>query len=117
VEDNTYLGNLEEVLLKLRNERDEILYKLQTLNRNYDNYMNDTNHERKQTALHNKHQTKLMVGKCIFTLLECMLLQRKQNALNEFYNYCRFDSRCHTTLSTFVNVLDRLGKLKMRLAI
>ena len=46
-----------------------------------------------------------------------MQLARKQDALNEFFTYCRFDKKCHSTLKTFVDVLERLGRYKMKIAI
>ena len=62
---------------------------------------------------HNKHHTKLIVAKFLHQLLDQMVKARKQDALNEFYTYCRFDEKCHNILQTFVEVLDRLGKHRM----
>lgn len=41
--------------------------------------------------LHNKHHSKLLVAKSMFQMLEVMQLARKQDAINEFFTYCRFD--------------------------
>lgn len=46
-----------------------------------------------------------------------MELSRKQDSINEFFTYCRFDQKCHTTLKQFVNVLERLGHFKLRIGI
>jgi hypothetical protein len=40
---------------------------------------------------HNKHHSKLLVAKVMFQLLDAMILQRKQDSMNEFFTYCRFD--------------------------
>ena len=34
--------------------------------------------------------------------------------MNEFFNYCRFDNKCHTTLKNFVSTMERLGHYLMR---
>ena len=37
--------------------------------------------------------------------------------MNEFFQYCKFDSKCHNTLKQFVKTIERLGQLRMRVAI
>lgn len=66
---------------------------------------------------HNKHHTKLLVAKSLFQMLESMVNARKQESMNEFFTYCRFDEKCHDTLKQFVSVLNNLGQNKMRRAI
>lgn len=66
---------------------------------------------------HNDHHSKLLVSKVMFQHLEAMVTARKQHAMNEFFTYCRFDSKCHTTLKNFVGILDRLGKYQMRIGL
>ncbi|MFO0118156.1 MAG: hypothetical protein ACK521_11270 [bacterium] len=105
------------VLDRLRSERDELMRKMQHLNRTYDNCVQEITRERQQMDLHNNHHTKLLVAKSLFQGLEVMQLARKQDAINEFFTYCRFDKKCHTTLKTFVDVLERLGHYKMKIAI
>lgn len=66
---------------------------------------------------HNTHHNKLLVAKMSFNILENMFRARKQEALNEFFTYCRFDERCHGTLKTFVGVMEKLGHYKMKIAL
>ena len=66
---------------------------------------------------HNRHHNKLLVAKVTFSLLEHMFQKRKQEAMNEFFQYCKFDSKCHNTLKQFVKVLGRLGQFRQRIAI
>ena len=58
---------------------------------------------------HNKRHSQLLTSKVIFNLLETMVADRKQAALNEFFNYCKFDEKCHRTLKTFVGELENCG--------
>ncbi len=37
--------------------------------------------------------------------------------MNEFFNYCKFDEKCHKTLKTFAGVLQRCGVYQMRVAL
>ena len=37
--------------------------------------------------------------------------------MNEFFQYCKFDSKCHNTLKVFVKTVERLGQYRMRIAI
>jgi hypothetical protein len=53
----------------------------------------------------------------MFTSLEAMVRMRKQQALNEFFLYIRFDERCHRTLKSFSKVLEKIGTFKQILAI
>ena len=66
---------------------------------------------------HNKHHNKLLIAKVMFQLLEKMFAERKQDSLNEFFTYCRFDEKCHGTLKQFVKVIHRLGEYKMKIAL
>ena len=66
---------------------------------------------------HNRHHNKLLVAKVIFLALERMYQRRKQEALNEFFHYCRFDEKCHTTLGQFIRTVERLGKYRLKIAI
>ena len=66
---------------------------------------------------HNRHHNKLLVAKVTFCLLEQMFKRRKQEAMNEFFQYCKFDSKCHKTLKQFVDNLERLGQFRMKIAI
>ena len=66
---------------------------------------------------HNKHHNKLLIAKVMFQLLEKMFAERKQDSLNEFFTYCRFDEKCHGTLKQFVKVINRLGEYKMKIAL
>ena len=37
--------------------------------------------------------------------------------MNEFFQYCKFDTKCHNTLTQFVKILERLGQFRKRIAI
>jgi hypothetical protein len=63
---------------------------------------------------HNVRQTKLVVAKIIFQDLEIFQRRRKNDALNEFINYCQFDQRCHIKLKNLAKALDMLGKYQQR---
>jgi chromosome segregation ATPase len=115
--DQAHCHDIQVCLDRLRIERDDLMRKMQHLNRTYDNCVTEITRERQQMHLHNKHHSKLLVAKSLFQVLEVMQLSRKQDAINEFFTYCRFDQKCHMTLKTFVNVLERLGHFKMRIAI
>jgi hypothetical protein len=77
----------------------------------------DISREKAQMHGHNRHHNKLLVAKVTFCLLEQMFHRRKQEAMNEFFQYCKFDSKCHNTLRQFVKVLERLGSFRMKIAI
>ena len=66
---------------------------------------------------HNRHHNKLLVAKLTFILLEHMFKKRKQEAVNEFFTYCKFDAKCHGTLKTFVKTIERLGQYRLKIAI
>ena len=66
---------------------------------------------------HNRHHNKLLVAKLTFILLEHMFKKRKQEAINEFFTYCKFDAKCHGTLKTFVKTIERLGQYRLKIAI
>lgn len=51
-----------------------------------------------------------MASKKMFLALKQMVQARKQAAVNEFYNYCRFDKDCHQTLKSFSTVLQNCGE-------
>ena len=86
------------IIAKLQDERDELQIKLNHLNRTYDNCVSEISVEKATMSSHNRHHNKLLVAKVTFTALERMFLRRKQEALNEFFHYCRFDEKCHSTL-------------------
>jgi len=115
--DNHQKHDIQLIIDRLALERDDLRNKLEQLNRTYDNCVMEISRERAQMDSHNKHHTKLIVFKILHQKLEGMINARKQDAMNEFYTYCRFDEKCHDTLRQFVNVLDRLGKYKMRIAL
>jgi hypothetical protein len=46
-----------------------------------------------------------------------MVLARKQSSLNEFFNYCRFDEKCHKTLKNLAEVMQRSGRHQMKMAL
>ena len=79
--------------------------------------MSDISRERAQMQGHNRHHNKLLVAKVTFALLEQMFQRRKQEAMNEFFQYCKFDSKCHNTLKQFVKVIERLGQFRLKIAI
>ena len=108
-EDSHTLHDLDLVIVRLNRERDELMGKLDSLNRNYDNTVAEISRERAQLESHNKRHSQLLTSKALGNLLSSMVLARKQAALNEFFSYCKFDERCHSTLSTFVQVLQRCG--------
>ena len=37
--------------------------------------------------------------------------------MNEFFQYCKFDTKCHNTLKQFVKIVERLGQFRQRIAI
>ena len=47
-------------------------------------------------------------------VLGAMVTRRQQNAMNEFFGYCKFDEKCHHTLKSFISIMDKLGRYKMR---
>ena len=119
-QDHADQGQLEDVRRvtdKLAYERDELQQKLEHLNRTYDNCCQEIGRERAQMDGHNRHHNKLLVAKVTFCLLEQMFKRRKQEAMNEFFQYCKFDSKCHKTLKQFVDNLERLGQFRMKIAI
>lgn len=91
--------------------------KLTHLNRTYDNCVSEISIEKATMASHNRHHNKLLVAKVMFIALEKMFHNRKQEALNEFFHYCRFDERCHSTLAQFIRIVERLGKYRQKIAI
>ena len=38
-------------------------------------------------------------------------------AISEFFQYCKFDTKCHRTLKQFVENLERLGQYRLKIAI
>ena len=38
-------------------------------------------------------------------------------AMNEFFSYCKFDEKCHGALKRFVDIIERLGNYKLKIAI
>lgn len=89
--DNSQVHDINLINTRLRAERDDLLQKMQHLNRTYDNCVTEITRERQQMDIHNKHHNKLLVAKTMFQQLEVMHLARKQDAINEFFTYCRFD--------------------------
>lgn len=86
------------IIDRLTTERNDLMSKLDQLNRTYDNCVHEITRERSQMDSHNRHHNKLLVAKVMFQLLEQMFQQRKQDSINEFFTYCRFDEKCHNTL-------------------
>mmetsp|Transcript_23761 Transcript_23761/g.29558 ORF Transcript_23761/g.29558 Transcript_23761/m.29558 type:complete len:417 (+) Transcript_23761:1050-2300(+) len=115
--DNGQIEDVRRVTDKLALERDELHTKLEHLNRTYDNCVGEISRERAQMDGHNRHHNKLLVAKVTFCLLEQMFKRRKQEAMNEFFQYCKFDTKCHKTLKQFVDNLERLGRFRMKIAI
>ena len=111
------IQDIRRVVQKLTDERDDLQMKLEHLNRTYDNCVVEITRERAQMEGHNRHHNKLLVAKVTFILLEQMFVKRKQEAMNEFFQYCKFDSKCHNTLKQFVKTIERLGKFRQRIAI
>jgi hypothetical protein len=73
--------------------------------------------ERTQMDQHNRHHNQLLVTKILFQTLETAFKARKQMAMNEFFSYCKFDDKCHGALKRFIDIIDRLGKYKLKNAI
>ena len=86
-------------------ERDDLAAKFEAINRDYDITVNEISRERDTTYIRNSSHQKLLVAKTSFQLLEAFVKRREQNAMNEFFNYCRFDQKCHGTLKNFVGIL------------
>ena len=108
-ENDTQIDSTKGVIDRLQDERDDLHNKLDQLRRAYDNCVSEISREKAQMHGHNRHHNKLLVAKVTFSLLEHMFQKRKQEAMNEFFQYCKFDSKCHNTLKQFVRILDRLG--------
>lgn len=73
--------------------------------------------ERSQMQAHNHHHNQLLIGKVLFTFLDKAIRNRKAMAMNEFFSYCKFDGKCHSTLQRFVKILERLGQYKLRIGL
>lgn len=110
--DSHQVKDMEVVVNRLQGERNELMDKLEQLNRTYDNCVNEISRERSQMDGHNKHHNKLLVAKILYLRLEEMVKDRKQAAMNEFFTYCKFDNKCHGTLKQFVGILEKLGEYK-----
>ena len=50
-----------------------------------------------------------MSAKSLFGSIEVLVRKKKHTALDEFFQYCRFDSNCHRTLRTLAGTLERVG--------
>ena len=98
LQDNAQIEDIQRVVERLTDERNELQHKLESLNRTYDNCVTEITREKSQMEGHNRHHNKLLVAKVTFTLLERMFVSRKQQAMNEFFQYCKFDTKCHNTL-------------------
>ena len=116
-EDDTQIDSVKRIIDKLADERDDLHNKLEQLNHAYENCVSEISRERAQMQGHNRHHNKLLVAKVTFSLLEHMFQKRKQEAMNEFFQYCKFDSKCHNTLKQFVKTVERLGQFRQRIAI
>jgi len=117
IADEGQIEDIRRITDKLVLERDELQNKLERMNRTYDNCVEEIARERAQMDGHNRHHNKLLVTKVTFCLLEQMFQRRKQEAMNEFFQYCKFDMKCHNTLKQFVSILEKLGKYRMNIAI
>lgn len=115
--ENHSIHEIHLIIERLVRERDELMNKLQHLNLTYDQTVAEISRERAQLESHNKRHTQLLTSKVIFQALEAMVLARKQASLNEFFNYCKFDEKCHKTLKTFAGVLHRCGQYQMKAAL
>lgn len=49
----------------------------------------------------------------MFAAVDSLVLKRKQEAIQDFIFYCKFDQRCHRSLCTFAQILERVGHRKM----
>ena len=92
------IDDVRHVADKIGVERDDLHDKLQNLSRSYENCVSEIQREHDQMKGHNTHHNKLIVGKVIFGTLEKMFKRRKQDAVNEFFQYCKFDTKCHSIL-------------------
>ena len=117
LQDDAQNHDVQLIIDRLTSERNDLISKLDQLNRTYDNCVSEITRERGQMDSHNRHHNKLLVAKVMFQLLEKMYAERKQDSLNEFFTYCRFDEKCHGTLKQFVKVIERLGEYKMKIAL
>lgn len=83
---------------RLRKERDELSFKLENLNYSYDRAVTELARERSQIETKNSRHQKLMASKQVYKALNTVIRARKQFAISEFNNYCRFDRNCHQAL-------------------
>jgi hypothetical protein len=91
--------------------------KLGQLGENYDNAVAELSRERALLEAHNKRHIQLLSSKAIFLRLIQMTFDRKQVALNEIAQYCKFDNNCHRALNQFSKVLKSCGHYQMRIGL
>ena len=77
LQDNAQIDDINRVIARLTDERDDLQRKLEQLNRTYDNCVVEISRERAQMEGHNRHHNKLLVAKVTFSLLEHMFQKRK----------------------------------------
>ena len=75
--DDAQNHDIKIIIDRLTAERNDLMSKLDQLNRTYDNCVSEITRERGQMDSHNRHHNKLLVAKVMFQLLEQMFAQRK----------------------------------------
>lgn len=67
------VNEVHAIVSRLQRERDDLMAKLETLNRNYDSTVVEISRERAQLESHNKRHTQLLTSKVIVNLIEVMI--------------------------------------------
>lgn len=100
--ENHAIRDLQLSVDRLAMERDDLQARLEHMSREYDTTVFDVTRDRDHLIGRSIGHQKLLVAKNSFMLLEGLVMRRKQYVMNEFFNYCHFDQKCHETLKRFV---------------
>lgn len=105
---------MEAHVVKLQNERRELMATIERITYKYDEVVKNLSRDRRNMDLDIDWHTKLIISKNLHAALEMFIKTRKQVVFNEILTYCRFDSLCHVKLRNLSTVLYKLGHYKMK---
>eukprot|EP00347_Sterkiella_histriomuscorum_P005910 403354803 len=110
-------GDLDRIVIKLQQERNDLLSKLDLLNRKYDECVREISHDRSEMEAHNRKHAKLITAKIMFQQLDLAHRNTFLYSIQKIKEYCDFDQKTHQKLGVFAKILEKTGHYRMRIGL
>ena len=105
-----HLPEIQAAIEKLTVERDGLLDRYRHLSATNEHGVSEISRERAQIEAQFRRHIHFLAAKAFAVALQSCVKDRRQRAMNEFVNYCKFDAKCHKTLKSLSNVMENCGK-------